>query len=43
MKGHFRMLRGEFHSPPAHMALGSPYFPEIRGTDGHPKTFSEPR
>ena len=25
---------GECHSPPAHMALGYPYFPEIRGTDG---------
>ena len=22
------------HSPPAHMALGYPYFPEILGTDG---------
>ena len=28
----------ECHSPPAHMALGYPYFSEIRGTDGHPKT-----
>ena len=23
------------------MVLGYPYFPEIRETDGHPKTFSE--
>ena len=33
MKGHFRVPRG-CHSPPAHMPLGYPYFPEIRGTDG---------
>ena len=32
MKGHFRV--GECHSPPAHMALGYPYFLEIRETDG---------
>ena len=25
---------GECHSPPAHMALGYPYFLENRGTDG---------
>ena len=34
MKGHFRVPGGECHSPLAHMALGYPYFPEIRGTDG---------